>query len=449
MKFNFTKKTLTFSFLLLLGAEFIYNISNYVIQFGLGRILGVADYGRYSLVIGFTTMIIILVGRSVPTAMAKRISENSEDFSIIKSIKKTSAKLQFFIITSLTIIFYFLAPVFANIFNDKSLLSLFQLSALIIPAFALSSFHTLYFNGLKRFDAMTALKVSRGVFRIFWIIVLAYTFSLQGAIWGAILAPLSVFLVAIFIEIFILKHRAIIPKNKDVIPGRNLSCTQDKCKRKESFKQSKNTAYPWQKIISFAKIFVLFTLFYEFYIRLDLYLIKIILKDDYLTGIYNSAMTISLIPYYLIFALTFILFPTISSLKAEKNHQKIKKIITKVILLLFVTLIPIALILAFVAPYLIIFFFGVEFTQASQLVPLMLGGTIFATIFFVLASIWNGADYTKTPATITALAIIISITLNYIFIPIYGIMATAAIFSLTSAFMGISALILTYFRFVR
>jgi len=42
------------SFIILVIAEFIYNISSYIVNMGLGRMLGVADYGRYSLVIGFT-----------------------------------------------------------------------------------------------------------------------------------------------------------------------------------------------------------------------------------------------------------------------------------------------------------------------------------------------------------------------------------------------------------
>ncbi|MCK4635911.1 MAG: oligosaccharide flippase family protein [Candidatus Moranbacteria bacterium] len=424
------KKTLTFSFLLLLTAEFIYNVSGYAIKSGLGRTLGVEMYGRYTTVITFVTMVIIVVGRSIPSAMAKRISENKNNFSIVQSIKKTAAQMQFFIIISLTAIFYLLAPFSAKYFlKDETLTPLVQLSSLIIPTFALSSFHVLYFNGLKRFGAMTALKTSRGIFRMLWIIGLAYSFKLSGAFWGAILAPLSVFLVAIFIEIFIYKDFKLFPK-----------------KTKKSLEVVEK--YPWQSIISYAKVFVLFTLFYEFFVRMDIYLIKIFLKNDYFVGIYDSAMTVSLIPYYLIFALTFILFPTISNLKSNGNHAKIKKLVKKIIILLFATLIPISVILVFFSDLLINLLYGNEFYDAGNLIPLMLGGTIFGTIFFVLASIWNGAGYTKTPAIITFFAIILSVTLNYIFIPAYGISATAIIFSATSSFMGISLLTLTYFKFL-
>ncbi len=173
------------------------------------------------------------------------------------------------------------------------------------------------------------------------------------------------------------------------------------------------------------------------------------MKDDYSVGIYDSAMTISLIPYYLIFALTFVLFPTISNLKSNGDHEKIKKLIKKIIILLFASLIPIATFLPFFSKILINLFYGEKFSEAAELIPLMLGGTIFGTIFFVLASVWNGAGYTKTPAVITFIAIILSISLNYTFIPLYGITATAIIFSITSSFMGLSFLTMTYFKFLR
>lgn len=423
------KKTLTFSFLLLLTAEFIYNVSSYAIKSSLARILDVESYGRYTLVIGFTTMVIILIGRSIPTAMAKRISEQKDNFTLVKAIKKTAARLQFYIITTLTLFFYLSAPLLAKAFSDETLTPLFQLSSLVIPAFSLSSFHALYFNGLKRFQAMTVLKTSRGIFRMFWIIGLAYSFKLNGAFWGAILAPLSVFLVAILIEIFIYKDFKLFQKTK---------------KLSESVEK-----YPWQSIISYAKVFILFTLFYEFFVRIDVYLIKILLKNDYSVGIYDAAMTVSLIPYYLIFALTFILFPTISNLKSNGDHNKIRKIIKKIVALLFASLIPISLILILFSDLLVKLFYGAKFYESGNLIPLMIGGTIFGTIFFVLASVWNGAGYTKTPAVITATAIILSITLNLIFIPVYGITATAVIFSITSSFMGLSILTLTHFQFLK
>jgi O-antigen/teichoic acid export membrane protein len=136
IKQYFNKKTLTFSFFLLLFAEFIYNISGYVIQIGLGRILTTEEFGRFSLVTSVVTLITLLASRGIPTAMMKKISENKNDFALVQAIKKVSAKLQFYLIFLLTIIFYFSAPLLAKFYGDTSLTPLFQFNALVIPAFA-------------------------------------------------------------------------------------------------------------------------------------------------------------------------------------------------------------------------------------------------------------------------------------------------------------------------
>jgi len=411
------------SFIILVIAEFIYNISSYVINMSLGRILGVSHYGRYSLVIGFTTMIILLVGRGIPTAMMKRISENIGDWDTICAIRKSSAQLQLIIIITLTAIFYILAPVIASLFNDSSLTPLFRISAFVIPAFALSSFHVLYFNGLKYFKAMTAMKIARGIFRIMWIVGLAYFLKLDGAIYGSILAPLSVFVVAMIIEYFFIKKADNKPKTVQI--------------------------YSYKKILQYAGGFMLFLVFYEFYIRADMYLIKSITGSDVNTGLYNAAFTVALIPYYVMFALTFILFPTISDLAKKKDFANMQSILKKILLFLFAILIPSAIIMSLIPEFLITFFFGVDFIAAANLIPLMLGGTIFITIFFVLASVFNGADMTRITALITALALCGGITANIYYLPLYGISATATIFSCTAIFMGLSAIFMTYIKFYK
>ncbi len=417
------------SFIILVIAEFTYNISSYVVNMGLGRILGVADYGRYSLVIGFTTMIILLAGRSIPTAMMKRISENLGNWPRIRAIRKSAAMLQIIIISSLTVIFFVLAPLIAKCFSDSTLTPLFRLSAFVIPAFAISSFHVLYFNGLKYFKAMTTMKISRGIFRIGWILGLAYLIGLNGAIYGSILAPLSVFVVAIIIEMFFIKAQ-----EDEHVETQLIASLQP---------------YPYKKILTYAGGFILFLIFYEFYIRADMYLIKAITHSDTNTGLYNAAFTIALIPYYVMFALTFILFPTMSDLAKKKDHTQIQNLLKKVMLFLFAILIPSAIIMALMPEFLITIFFGNKFLPAAHLIPYLLGGTIFITIFFVLASVFNGANMTRVPASITAIALIGGISANIHFLPVYGLQATAITFSCTATFMGISALIFMYLKFFK
>ncbi len=106
-----TSKNLGRSAVWLIISELIFNLSGYIIHSFVGRILGPADYGRYGLVITLTTMVIILIGNGIPTAMTKYISEIAEtNPRLVLVIKKQAIILQSILITIVTGIFFFQLP---------------------------------------------------------------------------------------------------------------------------------------------------------------------------------------------------------------------------------------------------------------------------------------------------------------------------------------------------
>ena len=68
-------KFLVKSFFWVTISEIIYNLSAYVIHAVMGRMFGPADYGRFGIIVTLTTMTVVLIGQSVPTAMSKYLSE--------------------------------------------------------------------------------------------------------------------------------------------------------------------------------------------------------------------------------------------------------------------------------------------------------------------------------------------------------------------------------------
>ncbi|NCU42373.1 MAG: hypothetical protein EOM19_06695, partial [Candidatus Moranbacteria bacterium] len=125
------------SFFLLFFAEFLFYVSGYVIHMGAGRILGVEDYGRYSLIITFTILIANLIGAGLPIAMSKFISgfqsEKKDDYILL--VKRRIALWQGIFMIFLGGIFFLLAPVFAHILEDESLTFFFRIASGIIPLY--------------------------------------------------------------------------------------------------------------------------------------------------------------------------------------------------------------------------------------------------------------------------------------------------------------------------
>ena len=184
-------------------SEIIFNLSGYIIHSFVGRILGPADYGRYGLVVTLTTMVIILIGNGIPTAMAKYISEIFQtNPKLVLIIKRKAIFLQSIIIGTVTLLFFLAAPLISRLLGDPTLTPLFRISTLIIPAFALASFYFSYYTGLHKFNVQSILKTLRSVLKVVAIVGLAYAFGVPGSIIVYALAAFSVFLVAFVLDQF-------------------------------------------------------------------------------------------------------------------------------------------------------------------------------------------------------------------------------------------------------
>jgi stage V sporulation protein B len=409
-------KFLVKSFFWVTLSEIIYNLSAYVIHSGMGRILGPAQYGRYGIVVTLTTMIVVLIGQGVPTAMAKYLGEIYDTkIGLIPIIKKQTAKIQFILIGAVTVIFFFLAPVISLILHDKTLTPLFQLSTLVIPAFALASFYFYYYTGLHEFKTQAWLKTSRSFARLLFILGLALLlksrgYALEGAIIGYILAPLSIYFEANALDKF-----------KKVRP--------------EGF-------FDWRKLLQYAWPMTLFLIAYEFLITIDLYLVKGILQNDYLTGIYNGAITVGRIPYFLFYALTIIILPAVSKSTSSNNHAETKKLIGQSLRLMVMFLLPIAILMAVYSQPVLQIFYGNKFLAAAGPMSILMAGVTFLTIFYVMAFALNGAGRVKAPMYIAFAGLATNIILSYFLIQKYALTGAAVATSITS-FVAM-ALVLAY-----
>lgn len=384
-------------------AEIIYNLSGYVVHALTGRLLGPEAYGRYGIVITLTTMIIVLVGNGIPTTMSKYLSaafeKNPQD---IYSIRRSSAKLQALIMGGLTIIFFLTAPLIARALGDQTLTPLFQLSALIIPAFAASSFNLYYFIGLHFFRIQALLKTIRSIARVGFIVTLAYYAGVDGAVMGNILAPATVFITGLLLEGYL---------TKKYFP--------------QAVAAPSTTSFPWQTLLTYAWPLTVFLLFYELILTTDLYLVKAILGSDYLTGIYNAAITVGRIPYYLFYALALILIPAIAKTTAEEDHQETERLVNQSLRLLVLLLFPLVTLLVAYAPQILNLFYGNRFDAAATPMNIYCVGVAFLTVFYVLSFALNGAGLVKIPMRLSIYGVIGMLLLNIILIPRYELIGAA------------------------
>jgi stage V sporulation protein B len=402
-------------------SEIIFNLAAYIVHAFVGRILGPADYGRYGLVVTLTTMVIVLVGNGIPTAMSKYISEFLEKSpEKIQAVKRQALRLQVFVIGGITVIFFLCAPLIALVLRDPSLTPLFQISALIIPAFAAAAFYHQYFIGLHLFRLQAIVKIVRSVARVGFIVLAAWLFHVEGAVGGYILAPLFTFGAAILIDEFYVKRTLKLGTNDDT-----------------SFR------FPAKAILLYAWPLTLFLVFYEFLITIDLYFVKALLQDDHLTGIYNAAITVGRIPYYLFYALAMMMLPAISKTTAERDTAQTESLVNRSLRLMTLLLFPMVTLLVIYAPQVLNIFYGNKFDGAALPMSIFAVGIGFLTIFYVLSFALNGAGRVKIPMWLSFWGLLSMIVLNLFLIPRFELIGAALSVTITSFVIMLGILIYT------
>ncbi len=393
-------------------SEIFFNLSGFIIHSILGRVLGPADYGRYGLIITLTTMVIILIGNGIPTAMAKYISEYFEtDANLVRAIKKRSIQLQVIIIGATTILFYFSIPLIARLLGDLTLIPLFRISTLIIPAFAAASFYFSYYTGLHRFNLQATLKAVRSIFRITLVVGLAFLFGVKGSIAGYIFAPFLVFVIAYLIDKF------------KVSP---------ELKKQQEISGITGVDFDWRKLANYGWQVVVFFLAYELLISIDLYMVKAILHDDALTGIYNASLTVGRIPYYIFYAMTIFLLPMVSKASTNNNFKNAKSIIDNALRIMLILLAPMIILMSAYSQEILQLLYGKKYLAGAVSMSVLVYGVGFLTIFYVLSFAMNGAGKTKTAMWISTVGLIINTVANYFFIHKMGILGSAYATTITS-----------------
>jgi O-antigen/teichoic acid export membrane protein len=412
-----SSSSLARSFVWLTIGEILFNISGYVVHSGAGRLLSPSDYGRYALIITLTVMIIDLVGNGIPISMSKYLSEYYDsDADMVRVIKYKGFVLQVVIIALITGIFYAITPLLSFALGDLTLTPLFRISLFILPAYAMDTYYYYYYTGIHQFNLQSLFKVARSILRITVIIAFIFIWGLPGAVAGYIVVNLCGFLISwITDQIHISK----------TFPARDISKSKP--------------VFEWKKMLNYAWPITLFIIFYEILISLDLYFIKGILHNDYLTGIYNSSLTIARIPYYLFAALNVILLPSVSKSMARKEHEKTRNLVSQSLRLLIVILLPLVTLMAVYAGPTISFVFGAKYLSGIASLRILVFGIGFLTVFYVLSFALNGAGKVKIPMWMAFFGMILNAILNYVFINRYGILGSAIATTTTSlVFMLIS-----------
>ena len=188
---------------------------------------------------------------------------------------------------------------------------------------------------------------------------------------------------------------------------------------------------------SFPLIFA--SAFYVIYARIDQVMIKNMI-DSHAVGLYDAAVRISELSYFIPSIILVALFPAIinaRNISLDLYYKRLKKLL----ILLVVIAASIAIATTLLSKQLILIIFGGAFIGALPALYICVWSTIGASLNLLAQQILIAENLTKNISISTFLGMVINIVLNVLLIPRYGI-AGAALATLISYMIPFLSLLL-------
>ncbi len=370
--------------ILLFVGNTLARLFTYIYRIAVARLLSVAEYGIFNLLLSFQFLAIILGSSAIAPTIAKFTAEYTAK-------KKNIDKL---IVSNITFLFFisFLIVAFLIPFIDKAAAA----SILAMPFILIFSIFTGYLQGKKRMLEMSVSILISQILRIILALLLILLVSAEVfyAIFGSTLAYMLVSLFAVF---YFFNYKKIKINIIDI----------------NEFK----------KVSSFSSILFLVSLLNFSLAYIDIIMISQ-LRSSYELGLYSCASPLSRMFLSFFIALQAVMLPRFSELHAYGDIKKIKikliyayKISMYALPLLFLSII--------FSEHIISLLFGDRYIKASTAFEILVVGSYIFGFFAVNSSLLQAVNMQKKLVHAMLISVLLDIVLNVLLIPVYGIEGAA------------------------
>jgi stage V sporulation protein B len=363
----------------------------YVAHLWIGRALGPGPYGIYGVVLNIQSIAGMVLTLGVPMAVSRFVAQ---DEAHARSILRRALHIQTTIALIVVLAMLLLAPLFARALGDTSLTSLIRFVAAVIFLQAFYQLFVQFLSGMHYFNRQAALTALYATIKLIGAVSLIYFIGVFGAFAGFAIGGVAATIVGWYWT-------------------RSLGGTKSHQMRLRPF-------------LTFAGTYVLILIGLQILISLDLFMIKALLKDDILTGLYNAAVTLARIPYFLLQSLAFILLPSISALtRTGASHDQAARFIRDVLRYLIALIVPGAALAAATSKSLLNLFYSTEYIPGAPALTILMVGLSSLAFYLLLASIVAGAGRARAGLVFTALSLAVSAVAGLLLIPRFGLIGAA------------------------
>lgn len=369
----------------------------YCLTFWLGRTLGPEGYGTYYVVMSILLWIEIGAINGLPTAIQKFVSAHREK---AYGIVKEASQLQFYTVTGLFIIFFIFAPNIGRLFQDSQLKEYLRIALWDVLVYGYFFIFMALQNGLRYFFRQTILIMVYSLSKLVAVIVLVtWMHSVQGAFLGNIVGSITGLILGILFVRF-------------------------------SHLNKEENSFGRALLLKYGVPVALFALAINLLLNVDLWFVKYYLGKIE-AGYYGSAAAIARVPYFLFFALSATVLPSVSKAIGDKNEQLAQQMVWNAIRIISLLVIPLSLLTVTYGREIIVLLFDQRFVDAGEILRILIWGMSFIAFFYLMTTVINADNKPGISLFITVMTVVLDVLLNMIFIPRWGSIGAASATSIS------------------
>ncbi|MBI5355644.1 MAG: flippase [Candidatus Aenigmarchaeota archaeon] len=205
---------------------------------------------------------------------------------------------------------------------------------------------------------------------------------------------------------------------------------------------------------SFDKKIAASILSYSWPLALSAFLLSVVIQLDTImlghflserdVGLYNAALPTAQIVIMVPAALGSLLLSTMTALYTSGKKKETESIYKSVTKWLFAFTVPITLLLVMFSREIMLVFFGIDYIDGSLPLRILAVGIMVSGVFYPSNDIINMLKKTKTQLYAAASSLAITVALNYILIPKFGLSGAAAATSFSLIFLSLFLLFFSH-----
>jgi stage V sporulation protein B len=376
-------------------AKVVFVAAGYVIYAGLPRLLSPSQFGTFLVVNSAVGVLNAVFVSGTIQAVSRFVAQRPESAA---GTLRTALRLQCALAGVLGGLYLLLAPVIASALNDAMLTPYLRVSAVIPIAYALYAAHIGYANGLRRFGQQAGFDMAYSAAKIALVIALPWLgYGAFGAVAGFAAASVLILVLA-WLRI-----------GQQAVHG----------------PASPVTAATMLRFEAAVMAHVAFT---NLLMQLDLLMVKGLYPAadaSAAAAMYGAAAKLAQIPYSVLVALNFLIYPYIARSTAESAGAETAGYIRHALRLGAALVVGPAIVLVAVSAGAVSLVFGPDYASAAPVLVVLAGGYVVFALLTMVATIINSAGRPGISLGITGGTVAAQAMLARLLIPMDGIVGGA------------------------